>query len=174
MFRNFFKSCICSLLVVSILVSLAIPASAVSPDIVASLVGTDFFSWAADQTADVVGFIGSLFDESVCGMNPNTDKRHDFEKRHTTVDGKTGYFYVCRFCGGSAGEVLEPAYDDYVTTLPATGYTSTGGLLWQPTWANVAGLHPGNSLAPNYLSKILCGGPHTGVQTVHGLLIVNF
>ena len=31
-------------------------------------------------------------------------------------------------------EELKAAYDDYVTTLPATGYTSTGGMLWYPSW----------------------------------------
>lgn len=154
MFRNFFKSCLCSLLMVSLLASLTTPASAVSPDIVASLVGTDFFSWVADQTADVVGFIGSLFDKSVCGMNPNTDKRHDFEMRHTTVDGKTGYFYVCRFCGGSAGEVLEPAYNDYVDTLPASGCNSSGHIVWHSSIDDVLYLKTANYTKNMYVSDL--------------------
>ena len=46
-------------------------------------------------------------------------------------------FYVCRNCQKSAGEVLAPAYDDYVETLPAQGYDSSGGLLWSPQYAGV-------------------------------------
>ncbi len=131
--RKLLKSCICSLMVLSLLTSLIVPAFAVSSEVVASLVGTDIFSWLLDQGVDIVAGIGSFFDKSICAANPNTDKLHDFEKRHTMVGDKTGYFYVCRYCGKFAGEVLEPAYDEYVQELPATGYDSSGGLFWSPT-----------------------------------------
>ena len=44
----------------------------------------------------------------------------------------------CDYCGGTftvtkTKDDLSAAYDEYVETLPATGYTSTGGLTWQPT-----------------------------------------
>jgi len=45
-------------------------------------------------------------------------------------------FYICSACGKSAGEVLEPAYSDYVQDLPATGYNSAGKLVWQPTFSD--------------------------------------
>jgi len=41
------------------------------------------------------------------------------------------------FGGGASRDEAAAAYDTYVQDLPATGYTSTGGLLWQPTASDV-------------------------------------
>ena len=73
----------------------------------------------------------SIFDKDICPQSPNTNGRHEFVKTHTTVDGKTGYYYICKHCGKSAGEVGEEAYQQQVSTLPATGYNSAGRLIWQ-------------------------------------------
>lgn len=39
--------------------------------------------------------------------------------------------------GGGGRFSSKEDYDDYVGTLPATGYTSAGGLIWQPTFSDV-------------------------------------
>lgn len=36
------------------------------------------------------------------------------------------------FGGGSGRDQSKAAYDDYVQTLPAPSYTSSGGFFWQP------------------------------------------
>ena len=42
-------------------------------------------------------------------------------------------------------EELKAAYDNYVETLPAQGYTSTGYLTWQPTTEDISILFPDDS-----------------------------
>ena len=42
------------------------------------------------------------------------------------------------YCQKSAGEVLAPAYDNYVETLPAQGYDSSGKILWQPSYSDAS------------------------------------
>jgi len=71
------------------------------------------------------------------------------------VNGKAGTFYICKNCGLSAGEVLEPAYDDYVQDLPATGYNSAGKLVWQSTFSD---FKPSTIFLNNrtYLSEVPC------------------
>lgn len=66
-------------------------------------------------------------------MAPSAQKRHNFIKQHTAVDGKAGYFYICEYCGQSAGEVGPEAYQEQVDSLPASGYNSAGRLIWQPS-----------------------------------------
>lgn len=143
---------------IAIIISLCVPASAIDPSVVVEgmAVAPDFGSWLASGIKSGAYFLGSFLSDDICpggAENPGFNARHDFVPQHTSVNGKTGMFYVCKNCQKSAGEVLEPAYDDYVETLPAQGYTSTGGFLWQPTWADVLGLFPGNLKAPNYLES---------------------
>ncbi len=57
-------------------------------------------------------------------------------------DRENGYYTsVCVHCGKTFtahASDLSAAYDDYVTTLPATGYDSSGGLLWSPSFAGIS------------------------------------
>lgn len=78
-----------------------------------------------------------VFDSDTCVLSPNSNGHHNFVAQHTQVNGVTGNFYICEYCGKSAGEVLEDSYDDYVSDLPATGVDSQGGLIWEPTWDDV-------------------------------------
>ena len=75
--------------------------------------------------------MNSLFNENVCpGAGPTANYRHIFEVQYTMSNVKLGYYNICKNCGESAGEVLEPAYQDQVSKLPAQGYTSDGGLVF--------------------------------------------
>lgn len=71
-------------------------------------------------------------------MSTKADGLHSFKEQRTTIDGKTTLYYICEYCGKSAGEVGEEAYQEQVSTLPAAGFTSAGHLIWQPTFANVS------------------------------------
>lgn len=53
--------------------------------------------------------------------------------------------------GGASRDELRQKYDDYVETLPAPGYTSSGGLLWYPTFRDVFSFS--NLVAGDFLSK---------------------
>lgn len=95
----------------------------------------NFVDWIVDKGTRYVRAIQSKWlDEDICpNTGPYESSRHNFIKQHTQVDGKLGDFYVCEYCGKSAGEVLEAAESEYVGTLPATEITSDGGLIWSPT-----------------------------------------
>lgn len=86
--------------------------------------------------------IKSWFDSDICHLSPNTNGHHYFVAQHTQVNGVTGNFYICEYCGKSAGEVLEDSYDDYVSDLPATGIDSQGGLIWEPTIVDIYSSDP--------------------------------
>ena len=107
---------------------LCVPAFASDSGSLSSPLSGDFWTWVQYSN----NWFKSIFDEDICPQSPNTNGRHELVKTHTTVDGKTGYFYVCKHCGKSAGEVGEGAYQEQVSTLPASGYSSDGSLLWSP------------------------------------------
>lgn len=74
-------------------------------------------------------------------------------------DLEDGYFTcICSYCGRefTAYESdLKQSYQDQVSDLPATGITSSGKLLWQPTFSNVVQVKSyfspnGSSLESNY------------------------
>lgn len=137
---------------------LVVPAFAVDVGGMGDLVSgvADFGQWAIDSSIYGIKLVARIFDEDVCPERPGgVNTTHSFVVNTTTKDGVLADWYVCEYCGFNSGykadsESLSAAYDDYVATLPATGYTSTGGLLWQPTWVNVSGLYPG-SYSTNFL-----------------------
>ena len=96
-------------------------------------ISTDFASWLVDEMEDNLAdrwhMVRSLVDSSYCPDSSN--HRHNFVKQHTQVGNEFGNYYVCEYCRQTAGEVMEDAYDDYVETLPASGLTSSGGMLYQ-------------------------------------------
>ncbi len=124
---------------------LVIPTLAVEIGEIGGLVSgvADFGQWAIDSTIYGIKLVGRIFDEDVCPERPGgVNTTHSFVINTTTKDGVLGDWYVCEYCGFNSGyqansESLSAAYDTYVQDLPATGYTSTGGLLWQPTASDV-------------------------------------
>lgn len=46
------------------------------------------------------------------------------------------------FGGGAGREQSKSAYDNYVETLPAQGYMSSGGFIWYPTVSDISHLWP--------------------------------
>lgn len=91
------------------------------------------FDLAVDSTVGISNWIVSLFNDDVCPQSLNTNGLHNFVEKRTQVDGKAGLYYVCEYCGKSAGEVGSDSYNSYVDDLPATGYNSDGHLIWNPT-----------------------------------------
>ena len=75
----------------------------------------------------------SLIDNDRCPRSSESNGRHNFIERHTQVDGQVGHYYICEYCGKSAGEVLDEAEAEYVATLPASTVTCDGGFYWYPT-----------------------------------------
>jgi len=95
-----------------------------------------FADWVLTKLNDGYSWIYSAFDLDVCPYSPSANKTHNFEKQHTTVNGKLGYYNICQYCGRSAGEVFEQSYDTQVSALPAQGYNSAGKLVWQPKFSD--------------------------------------
>lgn len=73
-------------------------------------------------------FLLGLVDKDVCQFSSEGSGRHKFSKMRTTVDGKLGNYWICDYCGKSAGEVAEEQYEEYVQELPAPMVDSSGAL----------------------------------------------
>ena len=119
------------------------PGGALTPY---GFVSTDFADWFVDAVASGVEdmehditngaqWLYSKLNENYCNVSEN--HRHKFVAQHTMVDGQAGNYYVCEYCGKSAGEVSNEAYNDYIGTLPMTGIDSVGGFIWTPTAADL-------------------------------------
>lgn len=97
----------------------------------------DIWTWMGQSSNMMLNAVSSVFNEDVCPKNPNIlGGRHEFEKKVTRVDGKDGVFWICKFCNQNASDLCAEAYDNQVAELPATGITSAGRLIWQPTFAD--------------------------------------
>ena len=94
-----------------------------------------FWNWVASSSNIAQGILSHI----PIGSRDNVCANSDDGYHHSNgfiKDGQDGYFRcVCKDCGqefrGYASD-LAPAYDDYVETLPAPGYTSDGSILWSP------------------------------------------
>ncbi len=123
--KRIFSCALCILLMISNILVVPVSASSIPMD-----GGTvDFFSWVFDAGGHAINSFLSFFDHSVCPLAPPGVGRHSFVKQHTMVGDKTGYFYICEYCGVSAGEVGKDTYQEQVDSLPAPGYNSDGSLL---------------------------------------------
>jgi hypothetical protein len=97
--------------------------------------GVDVVSFADAIVSNGIGavnFFRSFLDDDVCPECPHLHGQHNFLPKRTKIDGKIAVYYVCEYCGLSAGEVLEDKYTDYVGTLPGTRYNSDGAFIWSP------------------------------------------
>lgn len=101
--------------------------------------------WVLDKKTQNVNWLKHLIDTDVCPQSTSMNNHHNFKEQRTTVNGKLGLYYICEYCGKSAGEVMNGstnedgtttpgAYQNYVSTLPSNGYSSDNSLLWYPSW----------------------------------------
>ena len=130
--KNLYKRIITVFLAVVTLFFSCVPCAYASGWEVLLSVPGDFWDWAVSSyySSTENPFL-SLFDKSVCPHCPDVTRRHNFKEQRTTVDGKTSLYYICEYCGKSAGEVGEEAYQNQVDSLPAPIYTSSGKLTWK-------------------------------------------
>lgn len=91
------------------------------------------FDHADEAVNGAINKISSIFDSDVCTSGKAENGRHNFVRQMTEVDGQTGEYYVCEYCGKSGGEVFSSAYDSYVDDMPVNGIDSNGGFVWYPT-----------------------------------------
>jgi len=126
MVKRFLALFMCLVFMLSfVLVTPAYAASA------SDYVSGDFFSWVFEAGFHTMAGIVSPFFDDICPSAPGLTTEHSFVKKTTTVGGKTGLYYICEYCGKSAGEVGTEAYDAQVAELPAPGYDSSGALRWR-------------------------------------------
>lgn len=112
-----------------------IPAKAIllDPTLFPYLDVVGFFDWIWERGVYGINGIVSVFDKDNCPSSPSTNGLHNFIPMRTQVDGQIGNYYVCEYCGKSAGEVGEEAYAEQVSTLPAPEYGSDGSVYVVPT-----------------------------------------
>lgn len=86
----------------------------------------------------IPAIIGTVSDK-VCSESP--DKKHHGSLKTYGQNPDGSYTAICDFCSSDFPVYdadLSAAYDDYVQTLPAPGYNSSGNLIWQPTMADLS------------------------------------
>lgn len=94
-----------------------------------------YWQEVADGKWRLRNFLRRLFDSDTCMLCPDSSGRHNFVDRFTEISGNAGHYYICEYCGKSAGEVLiDSSYSDYVSELPASSIDSTGAIIWRATW----------------------------------------
>lgn len=121
-----------------------------------------FWGWLQSIDNSSWNFWKSLLDKDICPKSPNTNGRHEFVQTATTVDGKDGLFYVCRYCGDSADIVGKKVHQQQVDSLPAPGYNSAGRLIWQPRFEDVSNFCVYASSRIDISSKITANSSDTG------------
>ena len=107
-----------------------------------------------DATGDLIGagfnFIGKVISKSGESTCPFSDDHlHHGNVVRPVRGGSSASTYTmeckCDYCGETftvvkTSEDLSAAYDAYVSDLPASGYTSSGKLLWQPKISDIVNL----------------------------------
>ena len=88
------------------------------------------------------GFLGSSLIGWVCDdvCSESSDKKHHGSLKSYDQNPDKSYTAVCDFCSAEFPVYdadLSAAYDNYVETLPASGYNSDGSLLYSPTGVTV-------------------------------------
>lgn len=145
-----------------------------------------FWNWVASSSNIAQGILSHI----PIGSRDNVCANSDDGYHHSNgfiKDGQDGYFRcVCKDCGqefrGYASD-LAPAYDNYVETLPASGYTSEGSILWSPkhecfyvgTYTS-GGLNPyycphgseWNGTLPNFLPTFDCSTLSVSIRPAVG------
>ena len=127
--KRLYERIISGALVLVTLFFVCSPVYASDGDSLNSPLSGDFWTWVQYSNNK----FKSIFDKDKCPKSPNTNGLHEFVQTTTTVDGKDGLFYVCRYCGDSADIVGKKVHQQQVDSLPAPGYSSAGRLIWQPS-----------------------------------------
>ena len=125
----------CAGLLAAVLLSMAVvPCYAVSDKYTST--GT-FWQAVADKWyfngTFIPAVIGTVSDK-VC--SESGDKKHHGSLKSYEQNSDKSYTAICDFCSAEFPVYdadLSAAYDNYVETFPAPGYTSAGRLIWQPT-----------------------------------------
>lgn len=92
---------------------------------------TDFWSWFKDVPI-ISDFIGYTWG----GVCPESNDSYHHANSYQVDKGDGTYKCICTYCGHefTAYESdLQQSYNDYVGTLPVSGYNSSGNLIWYPT-----------------------------------------
>lgn len=93
----------------------------------------NFFNWIAGNggiAQKIVGYINSY--PYTCTQS---DDGYHHASSYLSERGDGYYWCICQHCGETFkayAKDLSDAYDNYVSSLPATGYNSNGHLIWQP------------------------------------------
>ena len=121
---------LCSVFLAALILSVVVaPVCAVETDYFSK---DTFWRWMAGSGGVVQKIIGYSF-SSACSAS---DDGYHHASSYTR-EGKDGTYQCnCIYCGDvfiATESDIKQSYDNYVETLPAPGYTSTGGLLWQVT-----------------------------------------
>ena len=133
--------------------------------------------------------IASFLNGDICALSSDGYHYADSLFSDHVGEGKDGAKYaeaICKFCGEHFlcyATDLPPAYDDYVETLPASGYTSEGSILWSPkhecfyvgTYTS-GGLNPyycphgpeWNGTLPNFLPTFDCSTLSVSIRPAVG------
>lgn len=175
MFKRFVCFLVCFSFLVGILAVYSfasyLPGDTVSPggNVSIDITGLGDYLWNEMQlvTTGARNFLDYLFDDSVCLSGYSLNGRHNFVEQTTTVNGKFGTYYICEYCGESAGEVFQDAYDNYVSDLPFSSYNNTGTFLWYPTVNDISSDYPltwngVNVETTDFLSNIWLNNCHFG------------
>lgn len=112
-----------------LMLAVSVPAYATEIDYVSR---DSFWNWIAGSNGIAQKFVGFLSFSGTCAQSEDS-YHHASSYEYDTEDGHYGC--VCIYCGKvfiAYASDLSAAYDDYVETLPATGYTSDGSLQYSP------------------------------------------
>ena len=95
-----------------------------------------FWDWLTDKNSILPDFIGYMTG-TICPVS--ADGYHHANSYE--IDQQNGYYTcICSHCGKrfeAYESDLQQSYNDYVGTLPFTGYDSAGSFLWYPSSSNV-------------------------------------
>ena len=181
----------CAGLLAAVLLSMAVvPCYAVSDKYTST--GT-FWQAVADKWyfngTFIPAVIGTVSDK-VC--SESGDKKHHGSLKSYEQNSDKSYTAICDFCSAEFPVYdadLSAAYDNYVETLPASGYTSEGSILWSPkhecfyvgTYTS-GGLNPyycphgseWNGTLPNFLPTFDCSTLSVSIRPAVGSEQIGF
>ena len=126
--RNLCKRIITGVFALVILFFSCVPSAYALPIVDVNVDLIEFGDWVHSNVNTVGNFFLSFINEDVCSRSPKDGGRHNFVEQRTQVNGKTGLYYICEYCGESAGEVLREKYNKHVADLPSPVYDSSGQL----------------------------------------------
>lgn len=123
-----------SFLLVAVFLMAPVSAASSSGNDVEYVQKSNFWTWVAGKDSFLHDFIGHTFGK-VC---PNSDDGYhhasSYERPIGNWTAETGYYKcICDLCGAefkAYEKDLQQSYDQQVSSLPATGYNSSGSLIW--------------------------------------------